>query len=118
MAIVRRKKREKKILAKRSKFGRGTTHELLISRSNLNIGAYVIDLVNGKTMFSISTMGLKKLGVKSAAAGKLEDSAKVGELLAKKCLELNIKPAINVAQYRFFGRVKALVDNFAKSLES
>ncbi len=113
MAIVRRTKRARKIIVRRSKFGRNATHELLIHRTNLHIYAYVIDMSSSKVMFSCSSNTKE-----SRVGSNVELAKKVGINVATKCKELKIEPVVNIAEYRFHGRVKALVDMFTQSLKN
>ena len=58
----------------------------------------------GKTLVSASSLGMEKLP-------KSEQSAKVGELIAKKAIEAGIKEVVfDRNGYLFHGRVKQLAD--------
>ncbi|MBL0725709.1 MAG: hypothetical protein JJW01_02025 [Alphaproteobacteria bacterium] len=115
--IIHRSKRKKKIISIRSKFGRPESHELLLFRSNEYIYGFVSSLSDMKTVFSVSTVNLKKDGVQTKGCGKVAISRLVGERIGKKCKELGIKPAVNVAQYKYHGRIKALVDGFMEMVK-
>jgi len=83
---------------------------LNVFRSLKHIYAQVIVDTNGKTLVSVSTLSpeLKEgLGV----SGNVEAAKKVGELIAKKCLEKGIQKVVfDRNGYLYHGRVKALAE--------
>ncbi len=83
---------------------------LSVFRSNLHIYAQIIDDQKGRTLVAASDSELK--GKKLKKAKKAE---KVGELLAKKALEKNIKEVVfDRGSYQYHGRVKALAEGARK----
>lgn len=115
MREVRRKKRTGAIKKIRAKFGYGCKNEVLIFCSNKNIYAQVIDLLSGKTLFSVSTLNFRgdnKKNVKNVKFGE-----ELGKVLAQKCNEKKLKPSFNRAEKIFHGVVKSVADSFYSSLK-
>lgn len=78
---------------------------LTVFRSNTQIYAQLIDDVNGKTLASASSLGLKD------KMNKIEQAAKVGALLAKVAMEAGITEVVfDRNGYLYHGRVKQLAD--------
>ncbi len=78
---------------------------LTVFRSNVQIYAQLIDDVNGKTLASASSLGLKD------KATKTEIAAKVGTLVAKAAIEAGITEVIfDRNGYLYHGRVKQLAE--------
>ncbi len=79
---------------------------LCVFRSNKHISAQVIDDVKGVTLVSSSSVALKLND-----GGNVEGAKKVGEDIAKKCLEKKIDTVVfDRAGYIYHGRVKALAE--------
>lgn len=79
---------------------------LNVFRSNANIQAQIIDDVNGNTLVSASSVAMKLPN-----GGNVDAAKKVGEELAKKALEKNIKKVVfDRGGYLYTGRVQALAD--------
>ncbi len=79
---------------------------LCVFRSNKHISAQVIDDVKGVTLVSSSSVALKLND-----GGNVEGAKKVGEDIAKKCLEKKIETVVfDRAGYIYHGRVKALAE--------
>jgi large subunit ribosomal protein L18 len=79
---------------------------LTVFRSNTQIYAQLIDDVNGVTLASASSLGLKE------KATKIEQAAKVGALVAKVAQEAGITSVIfDRNGYLYHGRVKQLADS-------
>ena len=79
---------------------------LCVFRSNKHISVQVIDDVKGVTLASSSSVALKLND-----GGNVEGAKKVGEDIAKKCLEKKIETVVfDRAGYIYHGRVKALAD--------
>ncbi|MBI4744319.1 MAG: 50S ribosomal protein L18 [Actinobacteria bacterium] len=99
-AKTRRHKRVRKKVA-----GLSSRPRLCVYRSNKNIYAQIIDDVKRVTLVSAST--LEKIDEKN----KVEDSYKVGSLIAKRALEKGIKEVVfDRGGNLYHGRVKALAD--------
>jgi large subunit ribosomal protein L18 len=79
---------------------------LNVFRSNANIFAQVIDDTTGKTLCAASSIELKLEN-----GGNVEAAKKVGEAIAKKCLEAKIESVrFDRGGYVYHGRVQALAD--------
>lgn len=101
-----RKKRHARVRTKIS--GTAARPRLNVFRSNKHIYAQLIDDATGVTIVSASTMD-KDFG--SESKSNTEAAAKVGELIAKKAVEKDIKSVVfDRGGYLFHGRVKALAD--------
>ena len=78
---------------------------LTVFRSNTQIYGQLIDDVNGKTLASASSLGLKD------KVNKIEQAAKVGALLAKVAMEAGITEVVfDRNGYLYHGRVEQLAD--------
>ncbi len=78
---------------------------LTVFRSNTNIYAQLIDDVQGVTLASASSLGLKEKTTKT------EQAAKVGELVAKAAQEAGITQVVfDRNGYLYHGRIKQLAD--------
>ncbi len=78
---------------------------LTVFRSNAQIYAQVIDDVQGVTVASASSLGLKE------KVSKVEQAAKVGALVAKAAQEAGITNVVfDRNGYLYHGRVKQLAD--------
>jgi large subunit ribosomal protein L18 len=85
--------------------GTAVRPRLSVFRSNKGIYAQVINDLEGKTLVSASNKNVEAAGTKSEVA------AKVGELVAKKCLEAGIDQVVfDRNGYLYHGRVQALAD--------
>ncbi len=94
--------------ARRNLIGTAVRPRLSVYRSNKNIFAQLIDDINGETLASAST--LEEGSVKETRGNK-EGAKAVGEVLAKRALEKDIKKVVfDRSGYRFHGRIKALAD--------
>jgi large subunit ribosomal protein L18 len=84
---------------------------LSVYRSLDNIYAQIIDDTTGNTLVSFSSLNKDaKTDIKSVK-GKLNKSKMIGNLLAKKALEKNIKNVVfDRSGYQYHGRVKALAE--------
>ncbi len=101
-----RKKRHGRVRTKIS--GTALRPRLNVYRSNKHIYAQLIDDLNGVTIASAST---RDSGVDVESSATVESAAKVGELIAKKAVEKDVKVVVfDRGGYLFHGRVKALAD--------
>lgn len=101
-----RKKRHARVRTKIS--GTAARPRLNVFRSNKHIYAQLIDDANAVTIASASTMD-KDFNHDSKA--DTAAAAKVGEMIAKKAVEKNVKSVVfDRGGYLFHGRVKALAD--------
>ena len=105
LARLKRKKRVRSRL-------RGTTERprLNVFRSLNHIYAQAIEDTTGKTLVSASSLSPELRGT-IGYAGNAEAAKKVGELIAKKCLEKGIQKVVfDRSGYLYHGRVKALAE--------
>ncbi|MBO8459295.1 MAG: 50S ribosomal protein L18 [Bacteroidetes bacterium] len=101
--IARRLKIKAYIRSKIS--GTAQKPRLTVFRSNCQIYAQVIDDVQGKTLASASSLGIKDKMTKS------EQAAKVGALLAQNAKAAGITEVVfDRNGYLYHGRVKQLAD--------
>ncbi len=103
-----RKRRHRRIRYKI--FGDEGRPRLNVFRSSKHIYAQIIDDREGRTLVSASTLepGLKE---ELAEAGHLEAAQKVGELIARRALDLGINEVVfDRGGYLYHGRVKALAE--------
>jgi large subunit ribosomal protein L18 len=100
------KKFSKKII------GTSQRPRMVVSRSLNNIFVQLIDDINQKTIYGLSSLSLKKRANK-------EICFKVGELLAQKVLSLGLKKIVfDRANKLYHGRIKAVADGArSKGLE-
>ena len=99
-----RLKRHKRVRGKIS--GTAQCPRLDVYRSAKNIYAQVIDDTKGTTLCSASSLELKLEN-----GGNIEAAKKVGEAVAKKCLEAGIEAVrFDRGGYVYHGRVQALAD--------
>ncbi|MCE2788735.1 MAG: 50S ribosomal protein L18 [Saprospiraceae bacterium] len=85
--------------------GTGTKPRLSVFRSNKEIYCQLIDDVNGVTLASASSKGMKLSGTKIAVA------AEVGKSLASKAVSAGINEVVfDRGGYLYHGRVKSLAD--------
>ena len=104
--MITKKERRIKIKHRIRKKINGTASRprLTVFRSNKGIYVQAVNDLEGKTIVSASSKGITE-GTKS------EIAAKVGEAVAKKCIEAGITEVVfDRNGYLFSGRVKALAD--------
>lgn len=83
---------------------------LCVYRSSLNIYAQIIDDTKGITLVSASSLE-KALADSIKGKTKTEVATIIGETIAKRALENNIKTVVfDRAGYLYTGRVKAVAD--------
>jgi large subunit ribosomal protein L18 len=83
---------------------------LNVFRSLKHIYAQAIEDATGKTLVSASTVS-PELKENFRYPGNIEAAKKVGELIAKKCLEKGIQRVVfDRSGYLYHGRVKALAE--------
>ena len=103
---VNRKKRHLRVRKKVS----GTTMRprLCVFRSLKYIYAQIMDDTTGNTLVSASSLVSE---LKDSTKTKTENASQVGELLAKRAIELNIDQVVfDRNGYKYHGRVKALAE--------
>lgn len=98
---MRRHKRVRRVVS-----GTPDCPRLNVFRSNAHIYAQVIDDTKGTTLVAASSLELKLEN-----GGNVEAAKKVGEAVAKKCLEAGIEAVrFDRGGYVYHGRVQALAD--------
>ncbi|MBQ6451864.1 MAG: 50S ribosomal protein L18 [Solobacterium sp.] len=98
---IRRHKRVRKVVS-----GTPDCPRLNVFRSNKHIYAQIIDDTTGKTLTASSSAALKLEN-----GGNIDAAKKVGEDIAKKCLEMNLESVkFDRGGYVYHGRVQALAD--------
>jgi large subunit ribosomal protein L18 len=105
---INRKRRQERVRDRVR--GTETRPRLCVFRSAKHIYAQVISDETGKTLVSASTMSaeLKDGGTKGK---KVEVAKKVGELVAKRCLERSISQVVfDRNGFLYHGRIRALAD--------
>ena len=107
-------KKRSQIKRRRAKNG-GASAELLIRKTGRHVYADVIDLNSGKTLTIVSSIKISK---ENKEKSNMEIASLVGQGVAKYCNEFKINPAINIADNRFHGIIKSLVDSFVVGLKS
>lgn len=97
---IKRKRRHKKVRAKI--YGTEKVPRLCVFKSNKYIEAQLINDEERKTL--------------AHCKEKLKDAKKVGEIIAKKSIEKDIKKIVfDRGGYKYHGRVKALADSARKA---
>ncbi len=83
---------------------------LSVYRSSIHIYAQVIDDDSGKTLAVVSTLSKDVKGA-VAEAKKTDAAKKVGQAIAKVCLDKGIKKVVfDRGGYQYHGRVSALAE--------
>lgn len=105
-AWFRRKQRVRKKITSSTELPR-----LSVYRSNKHIYAQIIDDTSGHTFLCVSTLSSGLRG-SSKHTGNIEAAKKVGELIAKMCLEKKItKVVFDRNGFLYHGRIKALAQS-------
>ena len=105
LARLKRKKRVRSRVV-----GTSERPRLNVFRSLKHIYAQAVEDTSGKTLVSASTMSPELKG-SFRFPGNVEAAKKVGELIAKKCLEKGIRKVVfDRSGYLYHGRVKALAE--------
>lgn len=103
-----RSKRKKRVRSR--VIGTSERPRLNVFRSLKHIYAQAIEDVTGKTLASASTLSSELKG-SLRYPGNAEAAKKVGELIAKKCLEKGIQKVVfDRSGYLYHGRIKALAE--------
>jgi large subunit ribosomal protein L18 len=105
---IARLKRKKRVRSRIE--GTAERPRLNVFRSLTHIYAQAIVDTNGETLASASTLSPELKG-NYKRPGNMEAAKKVGELIAKKCLEKGIRKVVfDRSGYLYHGRVKALAE--------
>jgi large subunit ribosomal protein L18 len=96
-------------------FGTAERPRLSVFRSNRQIYAQLIDDTAGATLVAASSM-TKAMRDQLGHAGNRKAAEAVGEVLAKKALDVGIKcVCFDRGSYKYHGRVKSLADAARKA---
>jgi large subunit ribosomal protein L18 len=105
LARLKRKKRVRSRV-----IGTSERPRLNVFRSLKHIYAQAVEDTTGKTLASASTLSSELKG-SLRYPGNVEAAKKVGELIAKKCLEKGIQKVVfDRSGYLYHGRIKALAE--------
>jgi large subunit ribosomal protein L18 len=105
LARLKRKKRVRSLV-----IGTSERPRLNVFRSLKHIYVQAIEDTTGKTLISASTKSPELKG-SLRYSGNVEAAKKVGELIAKKCLENGIQKVVfDRNGYLYHGRIKALAE--------
>ena len=100
-----------KVSVRKKIYGTTDRPRLSVYRSLNDIYGQIIDDTTGKTIVSVSSIGKDVKAELQAAKSKVERSAIVGKLLAKRAIEKNIQTVVfDRNGYLYHGRVKAFAD--------
>ena len=103
-------KRKRRAIKTRVKCRQLDVIRLCIHRSANNIYAQVISSCGSKVLTQASTLD-KALRSELPYGGNKDAAAKVGKVIAQRCMDLNIKKlAFDRSGFKYHGRIKALAD--------
>jgi large subunit ribosomal protein L18 len=89
---------------------------MTVFKSSRHIYAQIVDDVNGNTLVASSTLDKEVKSNLKPDMNKKQESALVGESIAKKALAKDLKEIIfDRNGYRYHGRVKSLADGARKA---
>jgi len=104
--LARRAKIKRRI--RKNISGTSTTPRLTVYRSNKQIYAQIIDDLNGVTLVSASSQGVKEC----ENVTKVEQASVVGKLIAEKAIKAGVETVVfDRNGYLYHGRVKSLADS-------
>jgi large subunit ribosomal protein L18 len=114
---LRKKRRQRrKMHIRKNLFGSESCPRMTVFKSSRHIYAQIIDDVNGNTLIASSTLDKEVKSSLKPDMNKKQESALVGESIAKKALAKDLKEIIfDRNGYRYHGRVKALADGARKA---
>ena len=88
-------------------------YRISVSKSLNNLSAQIIDDKAKKTLVSASSI---EKDIKSKKIKKMEKSSLIGEILAKRAKEKNIKEVyFDRGEYKYHGRVKTFAETLRKN---
>ena len=106
---IKRKLRNRKKLKKVNV----NRYRISVSKSLNNLSAQIIDDKQKKTLVSASSI---EKDIKSKKIKKMEKSSLIGEILAKRAKEKNIKEVyFDRGEYKYHGRVKTFAETLRKN---
>ena len=106
---IKRKLRNRKKLKKVNE----NRFRISVSKSLNNLSAQIIDDKLKKTLVSVSSIEKE---IKSKKIKKMEKSFLIGEILAKRAKEKNIREVyFDRGEYKYHGRIKAFAETLRKN---
>ena len=103
---IRSKTKIRKVIS-----GTSEKPRLTVYRSLNNIYAQIIDDTSGKTLVAASSLTKELSEQLKSVKGKVQRGKTIGNFIAKKALEQNIKTVVfDRNGYRYHGRVQAVAD--------
>ena len=106
---IKRKLRNRKKLKKVN----NSRYRISVSKSLNNISAQIIDDKEKKTLISASSI---EKDIRNNKMEKIKKSSLIGEMLAKRAKEKNIKEVyFDRGEYKYHGRVKAFAETLRKN---
>ena len=107
-----RRQLKRKAHIRKSISGTAERPRMTVFRSNLHMYVQVIDDTCGRTLCSASTVEASLKGLKN----NVEDAAKLGEEIGKRCLAANIEAVVfDRNGYLYHGIVKSIADGARKA---
>ena len=115
MAVTEKVSKNKAVARKRRHFrlrkkivGTSERHRLVVTRSNRNMFAQVIDDTAGHTLASASTL---EADVRKADGAKVDKARKVGELIAERAKDAGVEAVVfDRGGNKYHGRVAAVAE--------
>jgi large subunit ribosomal protein L18 len=99
-------RRKYRVRSKIAKSNKGLRPRIVVTRSNINFHAQLID-VKGNVLLSASTLTMKDKKISGIEKAKL-----VGKNFAQICLEKGVKEVVfDKGAYNYNGRVKAMAES-------
>ena len=103
-----RQKQRRKFRVRKRLNGTSERPRLCVSRSNMNIGAQLIDDTTGKTIASASTLD-RALAKEVKYGGNKDSAAVIGKVIAEKAVAAGVKQVcFDRGPYKYHGRIEAL----------
>lgn len=113
--IRKKRRKRRKMHIRHTVFGSPERLRMTVFKSNKHIYAQIINDVEGKTVLASSTLDNEVKANLKDDMNKQQQSVLVGESIAKKALDSNLKEIVfDRNGYRYHGRVKALADGARK----
>ncbi|MBM3201962.1 MAG: 50S ribosomal protein L18 [Chlamydiae bacterium] len=104
-----RKARRKLSVRRRVKLNARISHRVVVTRSLKHISAQIVDDgPDGRVILGVSS---QSKALKASNAGRIEQAALVGKILAEEAKKQGIEQAVfDRGSYKYHGRVRALAD--------
>ncbi len=116
LELKKQRRQRRKYGIRKKVTGTGEVPRMTIFKSGIHIYAQIIDDVKGNTLVSASTIDKEVKSLLKSDMTKTAKSQLVGEVIAKRAIDKNIKNiAFDRNGYLFHGRVKALADGCRKA---